>query len=63
MSVYKFQVFITIDRNSLSIPKVFYDTTEINDLLNLINKDISNFVQNNFYRGSNHYATHFHKIY
>ena len=43
MSVNKFQVLITIDRNSLSIPKVFYDTTEINDLLKL-DEDIFNFL-------------------
>ena len=47
ISSYKFQVFITI--NSLSLYKVLYATTEIIDVFNLINKDILDFVQNNFY--------------
>ena len=47
MSAYKFQGFITIEINSLSLPKVLYDIIEINYMLNLIN--ILNFVWNNFH--------------
>ena len=35
MSAYKFQVFITISINSLSLPKLLCDTTEINNIFNL----------------------------
>ena len=47
MSAYKFQVFITIGINLLSLSKLLYDTTEIDNTLNLINI-FFNFVQNNF---------------
>ena len=52
MSAYKFQVFITIGINSPRLSKVLSDTIEINNTLNLheIDKDIFDFVLNNFYR-------------
>ena len=50
MAVNKFQTFITVGLNSLSFHKVFHDTTEINNALNLINKNIWNLVRNNFYQ-------------
>ena len=47
-------MFVTIDINSLmNLAKVLYDTTEINNMLNLITKDISNFQWNSFYMVNN----------
>ena len=43
--------------NSLSLPKVLRYTNEINNTLNLSNKDIFIFVLNNFDRVSNAYLT------
>ena len=40
MSAYKFQVFIPLNRNSLSLPKVLYDAIQINNISNLMDKDI-----------------------
>ena len=39
MSAYKFQVFITVGINTLSLPTVLYDATEMNSMLNL-SKDV-----------------------
>ena len=57
----------TMDLNSLNLFKVLYQINEINDMLKL-NKDISNFVQNDFYSLSNVflasiYSTAFYIIY
>ena len=52
MSAYKFQVFITLNINSPSLPPVLKDTTEIN-MLYFIDKDIFNLIQNNLYWVSN----------
>ena len=49
MSVYKFQLSVTIGINSLTFLKIFYDIIEKNDTLNLINKDIFGFMQNTAY--------------
>ena len=46
MPAYKFQVFIKIIINTMNFPQVFYGTTEVNDMLNSVNKDIFNFVGN-----------------
>ena len=48
MFAYKFQVFIIINMNSIGFFKLFHDSTEMNNTLNLINEDIYNFVLNNF---------------
>ena len=41
-------MFIAKRINSLSLPKM-YNTIEMNNNLNLMNKDIFDFVRNNFY--------------
>ena len=48
----KFHDYIAMGLNSSSLLKLFTDTSEINDILNLINKYISNFFLNDFYRVS-----------
>ena len=48
MSVYMSEAFITVEIISLFIAKVLDDTAEINNTLNLINKDIFSIVCNIF---------------
>ena len=55
MFAYKCQVFITMGTRLLSFYRVFHNSTEINDKLNLINEDIFNYIQDNFYKVSNAY--------